>query len=149
MRILSDYRARNNTGLARLLAVLSAIVTMAIWGPLLLGLAFGIADSPDADTTLWVVTFWWVFTAWPVASAVAVASAVLVARWPLLAAWLLLVVAVVTGFPLVFNGLIALAAAALSYLYGRTAEQAPPQERAMPKFLGAAVIGVGAVALIL
>ena len=132
-----------------MLAVLAAIVTMLLWGPLLLGLAFGVADTPGEEHTLWIIMFWWVLIGWPIASAAAVACAVLVGRWPRLAAWLLVAVAVAMGFPTVLNGLVALAAAAFAYLYSRTAEPPALEEPTAPKFLRAAAIGVGAVVLIL
>ena len=141
-------RLAPSTGLVRLLAVLSAIVTMLFWGPMLLGLAFGVADSPGEEHTLWIIMFWWVLIGWPIASAAAVACAVLAGRWPRLAAWLLVAVAVAMGFPTVLNGLVALAAAAFAYLYSMTAP-ARAEEPVAPKFLRAAAIGVGAVVLIL
>lgn len=114
--------------MARVLAVLSAVITMLLWGPLLVGLAFGTADSPSEDLTLWQVAFWWVFIAWPIASAAAVACATVLRRWPRLVAYLLVLVAVAMGFPLVLNGVIALAAALFCYLYSRASEAPGRQE---------------------
>jgi len=132
MRVTPEGEARPSLpspGLARLLAVLSAIVTMLLWGPLLVGLAFGVADSPGEGNTFEIVMFWWVFVAWPIASATAVACAVIMRRWPRVAAYLLVLVAAAMAFPIVVSGLIALAAALFSYLYDRASK--PPVSPAM------------------
>jgi hypothetical protein len=147
-------------GLARLLAVLSAIVTMVFLGPVLVGFGIAIADSPGEDHSFELMIVFWALIAWPVASATAVGCAVIMRRWPRLAACLLVLVAAAMGFPFVVNGLIALAAALFSYLDSRALEPPAParavqqggmsdtsvrQERAEPLLVRAAVIGVAAV----
>jgi len=100
-----------SAGIARSLALLSALIALGQWVVVVPFLYMG---SVDADR-LYTVLLLAAFLGWPLAGVAAFAAAGLVERRPRAATVLLLLVGLALIFPLFIGGVIALAAAAIRF----------------------------------